>query len=173
MKNKGLIIGLCLTVSFQILFLFAEYGNAVYPLWTGRKILLKTVPVDPRSLFRGNYARLNYEISTLPKKDIETDRELRNGEIVYVKLKPGDNGIYVYDSADLEKPDAGVFMRGRIQMNRWDRRSGPYRVRYGIEAFFASKEKALALEKRLRRNGIAEIMVADSGKAALKTVRGE
>lgn len=173
MRKKGVIIGLCLTIAFQVLFLFAEYGNAVHPLWTGRKILLKTIPVDPRSLFRGNYARLNYEISNVPAQDIETGRQLRNGEIVYVKLKPGADGIYTYNGAGLVRPVDGIFLRGRVQRHRWGGGADTYRIRYGIEAFFAPKEKAIELEKALRKNGIAEIMVAGNGKATLKNVRGE
>ncbi|MGC4548846.1 GDYXXLXY domain-containing protein, partial [Escherichia coli] len=34
-------------------------------LETGREIVLPIRPVDPRDLFRGDYARLSYEISTL------------------------------------------------------------------------------------------------------------
>ena len=33
----------------------------------GKEIRVKVVPVDPRSLFRGNYARLNYDFSRLKK----------------------------------------------------------------------------------------------------------
>ena len=36
--------------------------------------------------------------------------------------------------------------------------------------FFAPKEKALALEKQLRKKAIAVLMVSSSGKAILKTV---
>lgn len=33
---------------------------------SGREIVLPVVPVDPRSLFRGDYVILNYEISRAP-----------------------------------------------------------------------------------------------------------
>ena len=47
-----------------------------------------------------------------------------------------------------------------------------YFVTYGIEAFFAQKERALKLEKDLQNgNGIAVLMVTDGGKAALKEVK--
>ena len=42
-------------------------GFGAMPLWTGKEIRVKVVPVDPRSLFRGNYARLNYDFSRLEK----------------------------------------------------------------------------------------------------------
>ena len=59
-----------------------------------------------------------------------------------------------------------MFLRGRVigflPEYQW--------VRYGIEAFFAPKEKALELEKELRNGGIAVLMVARNGRAALKDV---
>ena len=62
MNKKLILILLSIVIAFQIFVLAGEYTNAVYPLWTGQEIKLKTVPVDPRSLFRVNYARLRYEI---------------------------------------------------------------------------------------------------------------
>lgn len=172
MKKNSLIFGLTLVVVFQILVLAGEYANAVYPLWTGQEIRLKTVPVDPRSLFRGNYARLRYEISEIPGSDINDERFPRNGEIVFVQLKPGEEGIYSYAGASLDKPDHGVFIRGRIQKYSRRNKSEKYRVKYGIEALFAPKEKAMKLETDLRKTGVARIMLASSGKAALLGVTG-
>ena len=65
--------------------------------------------------------------------------------------------------------------RGSFCAGAWPRSSGrivrdPYRVRFGIEAFFAPKEKALELEKDLRNGGAAILMVSNSGRAALKDV---
>ena len=41
-------------------------GNAALPLWTGKEITLKTVAIDPRSILRGEYAQLRYEIGAIP-----------------------------------------------------------------------------------------------------------
>ena len=174
MNKKLIVAGLSAMIVFQVLVLGGEYLNAVYPLWTGKEVKLKTVPIDPRSLFRGNYARLNYAISRVSSNDITdgdtTGTSLRNHEIVYVKLKQGADGYYVYDGASLAPPTTGVFIRGRIQTPRWTSTPTHYRVKYGIEAYFAPKDKALALEKELRGGGVAMIMLAANGKASLKAV---
>lgn len=170
MRKKTVATGLMIVIVFQITVLAGEYVGAIYPLWSGEEIRLKTIPVDPRSLFRGNYARLRYEISTIAGKDLAGKENLRNGEVVYVRLKPDADGLYVFDGAGLEKPGSGPFIRGRLQRERSQGRSVMYEVRYGIEAYFAPKEKALALEREMRGGGIAVIMVAGSGKAALKEV---
>lgn len=174
MNKKLILAGLSAVVVFQVLILAGEYLNAVYPLWTGKEVKLKTVPIDPRSLFRGNYARLNYAISRISSRDItgpdNTTTSLRNHEIVYVKLKQVADGYYVYDGASLAPPTTGVFIRGRIQVPRWQSTPTHYRVKYGIEAYFAPKDKALALEKELRGGAVATIMLAANGKAGLKAV---
>jgi hypothetical protein len=41
---------------------------------------------------------------------------------------------------------------------------------YGIEAYFAPEKKAQILEKEMGQGGIAVVMVAKNGKAALKEV---
>lgn len=171
MKRSHVFAGLLAVVILQLAVLAGEYLNAVYPLWTGREVRLKTVPVDPRSLFRGNYARLDYEISSIPPIATPDGKRPRTGEIVYVTLSEGENGLYGYESAGLEKPGEGVFIRGRVQGHGVSA-SGGFRVRYGIEAWFAPPDKALALEKELRRSGVAVVMVAGSGKPALKNVTG-
>ncbi|MBW1792476.1 MAG: GDYXXLXY domain-containing protein [Deltaproteobacteria bacterium] len=163
-------MGLAIIIVLQMTVLASEYVGAIYPLWTGEEIRLKVIPVDPRSLFRGNYARLNYEVSSVQGKDLLENKELRSGEIVYVKLKPGADGLYVFDGVGLNKPGSAPFIRGRIQGKHFRRNSERFDIRYGIEAYFAPKKKALALEKELRGGGVAVIMVAGNGKAALKEV---
>ena len=165
MIRSKLAAGLVAAIAFQLVVLVGMVVNAALPLWTGTEIRVRTVPVDPRSMFRGNYARLGYEFATLPEGALRRVEGLRPGEVVYVSLEPGDDDEYGFTGASLEPPAEGVFLRGRLVTV-----TAPYRVRFGIEAFFAPKEKALALEKGLRNGGIAVLMVAASGRAALKDV---
>ena len=172
MNRKKIVIGLLAVVLFQGVVLAGEYLNAVYPHWTGTEIRLKTVPVDPRSLFRGNYARLRYDISTLPRKLYKGQQALRENELLYVSLVENKEGLFEASEIMLQKPDSGLFIRGRLERRLWTR-SDDVRLRYGIEAFFAQKQDALALEKELRKGGVAVVMVAKNGKVALKDVVGE
>ena len=172
MSRGRVFAGLLAVVLLQVGILAAEYVNAVYPLWTGQEVHIRTMPVDPRSLFRGNYARLNYDISRIPVIDVSEDKPLRAGEVVYVSLREGKDGLYEYEGAGLDRPKEGLFIRGRVQ-ERSQAPSGNIRVRYGIEALFAPPEKALALEKELSRKGIAVVMLAGNGKPALKEVIGD
>ena len=165
MSRRKVAWALGAAVVFQVIVLGGMVTSAAIPLWTGTEVRVATIPVDPRSLFRGNYARLNYPFSILPEGALEGAGLLRTGEIVYVALESGEDGLYHYSEAFLEAPASGVFLRGRIL-----RGSGPLRVRYGIEAFFAPKEKALRLEEELRDGGVAVLKVAANGRAAIEDI---
>ena len=166
MSRSKIAAGLVAAIAFQLLVLVGMVVNAALPLWTGTEVRVRTVPVDPRSLFRGNYARLAYEFDTLPEDALREEGGVRYGEVVYVHLERSNGGDYAYAGVSLEPPSEGVFLRGRVvgYLPEYQR------VRYGIESFFAPKEKALALEKDLRNGGIAVLMVAGNGRAALKDV---
>ena len=171
--NRKLVAALFAAIVFQFLVLTGMYVSAALPLWTGTEIKIKTIPVDPRSMFRGNYARLRYDISQLDTKHFPDGSELRNGEVVFVTLKPGADGLYQFATTSLEKPDNEVFLRGRIENRRYEEKASYFRIKYGIEAFFAPKEKALQLESELRDGGVAVLMISKGGKARLKDVVGE
>ena len=165
MSRRVIVLALGAAIVFQIIVLAGMVAGAAMPLWTGTEVRVATEPVDPRSVFRGNYARLNYAFSTLPEDALDVDRVLRTGEVVYVSLRAADNGLHHFAGASLEPPAEGVFLRGRIL-----RDSAPHRVRYGIEAFFAPKEEALRLERELGDSGVAVLAVSRSGRAAIKDV---
>ena len=64
MNLKKLTIIICIIwtviVSFWVI-------KSEYILITGRKVLLKTIPVDPKDLLMGDYVILNYDISQVPE----------------------------------------------------------------------------------------------------------
>jgi len=170
MSKKSIVLGLSLAISFQILVLVGEYVSAALPLWRGQEVRMKTLPVDPRSMFRGNYARLNYGITRISESEFPDADELRNGEVVYIVLQASDAGLYEFQKVLLTPPADGVFIRGRIANRSYEDEAAYFRLKYGIEAYFAPKEKALALEKQLRDGGVAVLMIDVNGKAALKAI---
>ena len=165
MTRKQVIVALCAAIVFQILVLIGMIARAAMPLWTGTEVRVKTIPIDPRSVFRGNYARLRYEFGTLPRDALIEMEHRRVGEVVYVNLKMGKGGVYEYAGVSLERPAGGTFLRGRITNGYI-----PIQVTYGIEAFFAPKDAALTLERDLSDGGTAVLMVSRGGRAALKDV---
>jgi len=161
-------------VLFQLVVLGGEYLNSVYPLWFGEPVQLALEPVDPRSLFRGNYARLAYAVSNLDGDEVVGERDWKRGQVIYVSLAlEGDYHEAI--SVSHEPPSEGLFIQGRVRHADSQR----IRVDYnGINAYFAPKEKALALEREARRferdgaaSAYAEVRLTASGRPALEAVR--
>jgi uncharacterized membrane-anchored protein len=159
---------------FQLAVLGGEYLTSVYPLWFGEPVKLVLQPVDPRSLFRGNFVRLNYAASNLRGKEIVGDRPWRRGQVIYVSLVLKGE-FHEAIAVSPEPPGEGLFIRGRVRSGSTGSR---IRVDYnGINAYFASKENALALERQARSAGqndaasaYAEVRLTGSGRPALVKV---
>ena len=171
MKNKQLLV-LTFAVGFQFLVLTGMVISAAMPLWTGTEIRVKTIPVDPRSMFRGNYARLRYEFSSLDNSEFP-EQDLRIGEVVYVSVLANSDNVYEFSKVTIAEPAGGVYLRGRTRSRANQGQTEKVSIEFGIEAWFAPKEKALELERSLRHGGIAVLMVTKGGKARLKDIVGE
>jgi len=155
--------------ALQLLVVAGKILAAEWPHRTGQEVLLKVQPVDPRSLLRGNYARLDYEIGRLPWQllDDQDLRWLRKHQTVYVSLqREGEH--HEATRVSLERPDQGLYIRGQTV---WGvSREDSLAISYGIAAYFASPERALAIERQLRdrdRSTLARVHLGRSGKAAL------
>ena len=59
MKTR-FIIG---AIAFQLLVLGYIAGQREWILRTGRTVWLRTAPIDPRDVMRGDYVRLDYEVA--------------------------------------------------------------------------------------------------------------
>ena len=153
-------IGLIIAITLQLSVLVVEYLSSVWPIWTGTPIILKTQPYDPRSLFRGNFVRLSYDIS-----QVESDNasEYKLGSVVYVSVKE-ELSHWRFQSISKVKPVTGLFIRGRVRANYGNSLS----IEYGIEAFFMPKEKALLAQETLREGALMRIFVSGSGKARVQ-----
>ena len=160
MKQRTLGLALLAALTLQVVILAGVFVNGFYPLWLGEEIRVETRPVDPRDLFRGNYARLGYDFSTLPATGF------RPGDVIYLPLEQ-DGDLWRGLTPSHQPPAQGLYLRGRVSGLPW---GGTRRVTYGIEALFAPKEKALQLERELRDGAVAGLKVAPNGRAALVTV---
>ncbi len=139
-------------IILQVLVLAYMAGEREYILKTGTIIHLRTAPVDPRDIFRGDYVRLNYDISRIAAdtlKDVENFKEIKKGKKLYVGLKEGPNGLYEMTHAQFQKPEGGLYLAGRSP-NRYKipQPGFPIWIHYGIEAYFVEQGAGRAIEKR-------------------------
>lgn len=170
-----------LAVILQLIVLAYMAGEREYVLRNGKVIHLRTAPIDPRDLFRGDYVRLNYEISRIPVsrlKGVDSAGELKKGAKIYVSLKEGPNGLYELMEAGLEKPASGIYLTGRMPYRyRTLHASNPIWIKYGIEAYFVEQGKGRVIEKqRGNWTGVQiplemEIALGPDGKAVIRGYR--
>jgi uncharacterized membrane-anchored protein len=171
-----------LILALQTLVLIAMVALKQWTLNTGTPILLETQPVDPRSLFRGDYVHLNYTINTIKLDEVGGDDVFRRYQRVYVVLKPGSRywePVSVHQSPPTVQ-SGFVIIKGAVEStidSAWDSRTRsrtPQRglnVRYGVEDYFVPEGTGRELE--VRRDGKRvdlRIAVDRYGNAGIKAV---
>lgn len=181
---------LIIVVALQSLAILAMVGGKVQTLMTGDVIILRTAPVDPRSLFRGDFVRLRYEITRLAGDEVSFDLDdLHPGRTIYVRLreeKGAWGAVSVHGKHPGSTPDFKV-IRGRIAASDMEdlfsgrresaqrippaRRKPPVRVLivyYGIEAYFVPEGTGRALERPPEGQTMTVAVAVDgAGRAAI------
>ena len=176
--RKWLII--C-AAGIQVLAIVFMAAGREFILLTGRTVYLRTAPIDPRDVFRGDYVRLDYEAGHIPgslmadslkKRISDPGNAGRRPLKIYAVLKE-DGGLGELERVTDAVPGGGLFIRGRLEEYG---PGGPVRARYGIEAFFVEQKKGLDLERGRNVEGIQvplemEVAVGRGGAAVLKGYR--
>ncbi len=133
---------LWVVVAAQALFLITWAGWHHYLRATAPTIRLKTRPVDPRDILRGDYMILNYDIS---RHAVPSGWTEGNSRTVFVVFKIAD-GCGVIDEILLNEPPAED-KRLCAQAEAWGDSmpqgdpSRQLRLTYGIERFFVPEGK--------------------------------
>jgi uncharacterized membrane-anchored protein len=149
-------------------------------LRSGTEVRLRTVPVDPRDLFRGDYVVLSYAINTVEAAEAGTTFE--RGDKVYVTLSPGPDGFAQARQASHTRPATtvpDVVIAGRVTSTSacalndeglTDCRAGRRRLRvvYGLESYFVPQGTGRAIETTDKKRLEIVAAVSSAGEAAIK-----
>ncbi|PLY14723.1 MAG: hypothetical protein C0631_09355 [Sedimenticola sp.] len=174
-------IVLYLAIAFQVLALAWIAAKREWIVQTGETVYIRSAPIDPRDIFRGDYVRLNYEASTFSKTELRDgllDGEVNRGSQVYVPLEIDARGLASAQYVTDLKPDHPPFLRGYV-LHHWlgDAGRATLQVKYGIEQYFVEQGKGLAIEQqRGTRSGIQqpmeiELALDSQGTAIIKGYR--
>ncbi|UQN08485.1 GDYXXLXY domain-containing protein [Deinococcus sp. QL22] len=147
-----------LAVAIQLLLVGGLLSPAVLDSFGAQEIMLKTAPVDPRDLLRGQYLTLGYGVSR-----VQPGPDVKAGQLAYVPLQKGSDGLWTGERAVSLRPGAGVFLRGRVQWSS----GGQVTLNYGIERFYLSEEAARVEEGQGAAGLRARVRVSPSGRARL------
>ncbi len=146
-------------------------------LRSGTEVLLKTAPVDPRDLLRGDYVILTYDISNISTTSVTGTRP-KEGEVarLNVRLKPGEDGFWIVSQASfdpLAAEDGSVVLLSQpITMYGWEwENAGNLIVSYGIERFYVPEGEGKPIEDG-RNEGRVSVAarVSEDGQAQIRAL---
>lgn len=143
-------------------------------LRSGTEVLLKTAPVDPRDLLRGDYVVLSYDISTIPAALIKGAKpQAGSWTPVHVRISPGADGFWTVTEASFESlpQQAGsVVLRSQpIEAYDWQwAEGGTLFATYGIERYYVPdgegrviedgrNDRRVSVAARVSQDGVAQI----------------
>lgn len=148
----------------MIIFIFIFLNE--YTLRQGKTILLKTEPIDPRDLLRGDYVFLQYEINTIDLKTVEVisplkEEDIEEEDIIYIGLIR-DGEFYKPLSLSKAVPETKngvIYIRGKVV---W-KTGNVIDVTYGIENYYVPEGKGREIEKFVGKGLSVEVKVDKYG----------
>jgi uncharacterized membrane-anchored protein len=146
-------------------------------LRSGTEVLLRTAPVDPRDLLRGDYVVLSYDISSIPSALIKgTKPKAGSWEPLHVRLTPGADGFWTVAEASFEPLQAqsgSVVLRSQpMEIYDWQfAESSNLFVSYGIESYYVPEGEGRVIEdgRNDRRVSVAA-RVSEDGTAQIRAL---
>ncbi|MGL6338766.1 MAG: GDYXXLXY domain-containing protein [Waterburya sp.] len=139
-----------LPLSLQMLLILAVPAQAIYTHYTGKTIVLQTMPVDPYDLLRGYSQTLSYNISRtsdlakLPGGEIlnQNESNLKNGMKLYVILESPKTSaakppqawqpVAVSLKRPSNLPDNRIALAGIVKYSA---------IAYGLETYYLPEDK--------------------------------
>ncbi len=173
-------------VALQIVLLFVMFSFYQNILNTGTEVWLKTKPVDPRDLFRGDYIQLGYKINQLNSVSvydgsIEDSSGFKEGDSVYVVLtKSYSDKFSSAENYNVSKTRCGgsysdqlnrtLCIKGKV--TNVSNGSGEYNknltLNYGINQFFVPEGSARSFNNT--NNAEVKIVIDKNSNALIREV---
>jgi len=165
MVKKKYVIGI---IIFWAILLLGMIFVKQLTLYTGTEVVLKTIPVDPRDLFRGDYVILRYDISNINLDSIlTTEDNFKRNDDLYLKLDTSNK--YAKGIQVSKKPfDEGLFLKGKVLRSYAKNLS----VKYGLESYFVQEGTGKEIEQNISK---VEVLIAvdKRGNGIIKSLRYE
>ncbi|MEA1941962.1 MAG: GDYXXLXY domain-containing protein [Pseudomonadota bacterium] len=141
----------------------------------GTEILLPVEGYDPRDILLGHYANIRTPLQRLDAYTLAGTDDFSEGDTIFVTLETGPEGLARPVALHREHPGSGIVAQGRVRhvsalARSWREetdpetgevrnvRDGPeelwIQAHFNIERYYASRERALALQDRLRQREV-------------------
>ncbi len=171
------LLAALVVVLVQTAVLGSMIASRAAVLRSGEEIVLKTAPVDPRDLLRGDYVVLSYDIATISSdRIVGTAPDHTEALRLSVRLAPGADGFWAVSEVSfdpLAKRAGSVVLR--TQPFVWypppPGSTATYVVTYGIERYYVPEGEGRVLEEaRNAENLTVTARVSESGTAQIASI---
>jgi uncharacterized membrane-anchored protein len=170
------LVRLCLIAAAMTVFLGVMLGSHLQRRAGGTEILLDVEGYDPRDILLGHYALIRTPLQRLDVNALAGDDVFARGDRIYVSLETGPDGLAGPVAVHRQHPGAGIVAQGRVTgtsetSSTWVQEADPetgdmrsvrrevdedwVHAQFNIERYYASRDRALALQERLRMTDIA------------------
>lgn len=193
MKNFGRFgVAVLVLAVLQTIILAWLINGRISILGSKDVVTLKSEPVDPRDLFRGDYVVLSYAISRLALDGLRGDKDFQQGDTIYVEISPRRD-TWLAEGAWHKAPTptpGNKVIRGHVtsvMKNAGHVRPTPssrdieetpcpdcamLNVSYGVESYFVPEGQGRQLEQERNAHALSvDIAIARNGEAAIKGIR--
>ncbi|MFS8115956.1 GDYXXLXY domain-containing protein [Rhizobium jaguaris] len=179
--RRRMWIAAIVVAALQTAVLGYMVGERAWGLRSGVEVLLKTAPIDPRDLLRGDYVTLNYDISRVPVSALigGAPTENRKNQVLSVRLKRQDDGYWgIVESSfgRLEpKPDTVVLKTLPFDYFSYGDSAPPPQatisVTYGIERYYVPEGNGRNIEDARNNDRVAiAARVSADGEAHIRSL---
>ena len=142
----------------------------------GHEVLLKTAPVDPRDLLRGDYVVLTYDISRIDSSLISGEWPTSNPlPPLAVRLKAESEGYWSVVEASfgsLSRTDGTVILAASVDSPvQWQSLPSDLRVSYGIERYYVPEGEGKPIEDGRNEGRVSvAVRISDTGQAQIRAL---
>lgn len=181
MSKTRILIGIAIAVLFQTAVLAQMVWAQITLLRSPTEVVLKTTPIDPRDIFRGDYVILNYEISAFDGNKVPIADSLESGDDAYVLLNTTGrtaNALKILNAAPDGLGQDQALIRGRVNYVLRDnvattgedcRDCTSIVISYPIDSYFVPEGTGTELEQYRDERALGVIVALnEEGDAAIK-----
>lgn len=154
--NRIAVLGACVVAQLALVGL-ATYDQLSARAF-GEEYRFLVQPVDPHDPFRGSYVDLDYPDLRDPDGSVPASFEDGDQGPLYIPLVR-DGDLWVRGEYTRTRPDEGPYLACD---------DGDWRIRCGIESWFASQSEAREIGRELAEDGgVAVVRIDSRGHAAI------
>lgn len=147
--------------------------NSYAVIFWGEKVLLKVEPVDPRSLFQGDYVRLGYSFSNLDLTKIQHDldpEKIEYQDKIYLVLEEkGNTWEVVFATNNQDDVRDQLYIESKIlYVSSGDvTNAQTLHLKLPIEQYYLPEGKGLEIEEQINEGEIYAQVAIYKGKARI------